>query len=374
MLPNEHTAMPVVEQMELLASILESSTRHSIIAMDLDGTIRVWNAGARRIYGYAASEVIGKSVFLLREPEDVASGLAQSSLDEARRSGVWTGEVRRMRKDGGRFTASVTITLRHDPAGKPTGFTLISHDLTESQRMVGELRASRLELERANAELEAFTYSVAHDLRAPLRAIDGFTNILIEDYGGTLDDEGKRLLNVVSSEARRMGRLIDDLLAFSRLGRQQMHARECDVAAMSQSVFDELGAPARARGRFELKPMPRAWADPAMLRQVLVNLIGNAVKFSSRQAAPAIEIGGSAAGGISTFQVTDNGAGFDQRYVHKLFGVFQRLHTKDEFEGTGVGLALVQRIIQAHGGAVSATGQVGAGATFTFTLPDHQGA
>ena len=233
-----------------------------------------------------------------------------------------------------------------------------------------KLQAANQQLETANHELEAFSYSVSHDLRAPLRGVDGYVRMLQEDYGDRLDAEGNRLIGVVSSEAKRMGRLIDDLLAFSRMGRQQMQRNPVDMADLARGVFENLtsAAPGTAP-RFELQPLPTAQGDAAMLRQVFANLLGNAVKFSRHQAAPVIDVGGSSRDGENTYYVKDNGAGFDEQYRHKLFGVFQRLHSEEEFEGTGVGLALVQRVIHRHGGKVWAESKPGLGAIFYFTLP-----
>ena len=226
------------------------------------------------------------------------------------------------------------------------------------------------QLETANQELEAFSYSVSHDLRAPLRGMDCYVRMLQEDYGGQLDAEGNRLIGVVSSEAKRMGRLIDDLLAFSRMGRQPMQRNPVDMTALARGVFEDLTrAVPGTMPHFELQPLPPTLGDLATLRQVFANLIGNAVKFGRHQAAPVIEVGGSSGDGETTYYVKDNGAGFDEQYRDKLFGVFQRLHSEEEFEGTGVGLALVQRVIHRHGGKVWAEGKTGAGATFYFTLP-----
>ncbi len=232
------------------------------------------------------------------------------------------------------------------------------------------LTDTNVQLQASHKELEAFSYSVSHDLRAPLRSMDSFSRIILEDYGPKLDKEGNRLLNVVCGEAQRMGRLIDDLLDFSRMNRQEMKATQCDMTQLAQSVYNRLDESLRSRiQHFNLLPLPPAYGDLAMLRQVLFNLLANAVKFTGHQQSPAIEVGASSAGGINTYYVKDNGVGFDQGYVHKLFGVFQRLHAEDEFEGTGVGLALVQRIIHRHGGEVWAEGKLNAGATFYFTLP-----
>jgi light-regulated signal transduction histidine kinase (bacteriophytochrome) len=218
--------------------------------------------------------------------------------------------------------------------------------------------------------LEAFSYSVSHDLRAPLRGIDGFARILEEDYRDRLDDEGRRLLGVVCSEAHRMGRLVDNLLDFSRLGRERMEDSEVDMTALARGVIEEqLQTNPSHRPEVALLSLPSARGDRAMLRQVLVNLIGNAFKFTRLSAAPHVEVSGIAGPKESTYRINDNGAGFDEQFKDKLFQVFQRLHAEDEFEGTGVGLALVHRIVRRHGGRVWAEGRPGSGATFHFTLP-----
>ena len=237
----------------------------------------------------------------------------------------------------------------------------------ELERRVTERTA---QLEAVNKELEAFSYSVSHDLRAPLRGVDGYIRMLQEDCAGQLDAEGNRLLGIVSSEAKRMGQLIDDLLAFSRLGRTRMGSMTIDTTSLASSVFESLtrAAPAAAP-RLELAPLPPVQGDLGMLRQVFVNLLGNAIKFTRHQPAPVIEIGNGDSGAMTTFYVRDNGVGFDEKYAHKLFGVFQRLHSEEEFEGTGVGLALVQRVIQRHGGKIWAEGKPNHGAVFYFTLP-----
>jgi PAS domain S-box-containing protein len=227
------------------------------------------------------------------------------------------------------------------------------------------------QLEASNRELEAFSYSVSHDLRAPLRAINGYARLLHKGHASHLDAEGLRVLGVVSSEAQRMGTLIDDLLAFSRLGRQPVKRSTVNLQNLAKSVFADLAAAAPERGlRLTLSAdVPPVSADPALLRQVLVNLLGNAVKYTRPVAAPLIELGSRVEGEETIYFVRDNGVGFDMKYVGKLFGVFQRLHSEAEFEGTGVGLALAQRIIHRHGGRIWADSKLGEGAIFSFTLP-----
>ena len=266
------------------------------------------------------------------------------------------------------------LTLQNREKEKRAAELAIADRELAFQNIEKEKRAAELIGARdANKELEAFSYSVSHDLRAPLRGIDSFSRIVLEDYGPQLDDEGRRLLNVICGEAKRMGQLIDDLLAFSRMGRQDMSTTKLDMTQMLQNTFDSLDENTRERVKhLNMKPLPPAFGDHAMIKQVLFNLVANAVKFAGNQPEILIEIGATSADGFNTYFVKDNGVGFDQKFVHKLFGVFQRLHTQEEFEGTGVGLALVQRIIHRHGGKVWAEGKINAGATFYFSLPNRK--
>jgi signal transduction histidine kinase len=227
-------------------------------------------------------------------------------------------------------------------------------------------RRKTSELLAASKELAAFSYSVSHDLRAPVRAVDGYARMLEEDSAPQLDAEGKRRLAVIRDNSRRMGALIDDLLAFTSLSRQTLHPVRLDMVAIIDEVWTELGAGAPAR--LKTGPLPAARGDRALVRQVWANLLGNALKFSGKREAPEIEISARSETGEVVYCIRDNGAGFDMRYYDKLFGVFQRLHREDEFPGTGVGLAIVQRIVSLHGGRVWAESKVDEGATFYFTL------
>ena len=226
---------------------------------------------------------------------------------------------------------------------------------------------ARRQLESANAQLESFSYSVSHDLRAPVRALSGYAVMLEEDHGGVLDAEGRRMLGVIQSEATRLGTLIDELLAFSRLGNLPLRMATVNVGELAADVVREVCG---RTGAATIEPMPLAGGDPALLRHVLTNLVSNAVKFSAPKGIPQITIGGQAGEAEHTYWVRDRGVGFDARYAEKLFGVFQRLHDAAEFEGTGVGLAIVKRIVDRHGGRVWAESAPGEGATFFFTLPD----
>ncbi len=237
----------------------------------------------------------------------------------------------------------------------------------ELEQRVSERTA---QLEMMVKELEAFTYSISDDMRGPLRAIDGFSRVLVEEYPEKMDAEGKRLLHVIRTNARSLSELIDGLLAFSRLGRQPLEQVDINMEELAKAVFDEIQAANRERQLLlELHHLPPAFADRAMIRQVLFNLVSNAFKFTRPKHNPAIEIGFRAEGNQYTYYVRDNGVGFDMQYSSKLFGVFQRLHTVEEFEGAGVGLALVQRIVLRHGGRVWAEGKMNEGAAFYFSLP-----
>jgi light-regulated signal transduction histidine kinase (bacteriophytochrome) len=228
------------------------------------------------------------------------------------------------------------------------------------------------QLEGANKELESFSYSVSHDLRTPLRAIDGFSRILLDDYAGKLDDEGKRLLNVVRDNTSRMGQLIDDILKFSRTGRLELAFSEIDMEGLAREVYAELRPSAGDELQVVIGHIPPAIGDLSMMRQVFVNLLSNAIKFSHTRKDAKIVVGNSVGENETIYYVKDNGAGFDMQYADKLFGVFQRLHGVTEFEGTGIGLAIVKRIITRHGGRVWAEGKVNEGATLYFALPTKE--
>lgn len=269
---------------------------------------------------------------------------------------------------------------RRQEALEASNITL-GREMAQRARVEEQLREFNIELERrvdartaqleaANKELESFSYSVSHDLRAPVRAIIGFSRMLVEEHNLELEPEAQRLLGIVQSEAHRMGALIDDLLAFSRLGRQAMQMADIDMSQLVRTTYDGLVAHQAANNvEFRLGALPRARGDRALIGQVWVNLLSNALKFSSKRDHPCIEVSGISDETEHVYFVRDNGVGFDPRYQSKLYGVFQRLHDASEFPGTGVGLALVQRIIARHGGRVWADSKLNEGATFYFTLP-----
>ncbi len=355
----------------------------AIIGVDEGQRIVAYNRTAEQIFGHAPTSVLGQPLDML-----LPDAVLAAHRDHVRAFGRETGTTRVMgagrevagrRADGSLFPAEVSISKVTE--GDRSLFTAILRDVTERYRAEAEIRRLNEELEHkvaertaqlqnANRELEAFSYSVSHDLRAPLRAIDGFSQALLEDYEAKLDDQGSHYLQRIRAATQRMGELIDDLLQLSRVSRAEMRRAKVDMSALAESVIDELrqGDPGR-RVETAIQPGLEASGDPHLLRIVLVNLLSNAWKFTSRQPAARIEFGFGGNDAEPAFFIRDNGAGFDMHYVDKLFGTFQRLHTPSEFPGTGIGLATVQRIIHRHGGQVRAEGAVGQGAAFYFTLP-----
>ncbi|MCB5207731.1 sensor histidine kinase [Methylovorus mays] len=249
-------------------------------------------------------------------------------------------------------------------------FWLLIKEIQSRERAQRKAEATASQLEITNRELESFSYSVSHDLRAPLRAIDGYSRMFEEDYSDKLDEEGLRLLSVVRSNSRKMGQLIDDLLQFARSGRKQIEAEPINMPTLIHEVWLEVTADQMAHNtQLELQQLLTVHADRALIRQVLINLLSNAVKYSKTKPEPKVVVRSSHNRNTVSYEIEDNGVGFDMRYYNKLFGVFQRLHSADEFPGTGVGLAIVQRIIVRHGGQVWGKSTLGEGSVFGFSLP-----
>ncbi len=365
-----------------LAAIVEFSD-DAIIGKDLNSIITSWNKGAEKIFGHAAGEMVGASIMRLipagRQAEE------NQMLERIRRGeSVEHFETLRQAKDGRLIAVSVTASPIRDATGLVIGVSKVVHDITVRRAAEEKIRQLNVGLEQrvaertaqlksANDELEAFSYSVSHDLRAPLRHVMGFVNLLKKDAGPSLSPENLRHLATISDSARRMGALIDDLLAFSRVGRATLQKTGVSLDDLVRETMADFHAETAARNiTWEIHPLPSVWADRALLRLVLINLLSNAVKFTGHRAGAKIGIGRAPGGdGETVVFVRDNGAGFDPRYAGKLFGVFQRLHRDDEFEGTGIGLANVQRIIHRHGGRVWAEGVEDGGATFYFSLPSR---
>lgn len=343
----------------------------AVISVDESQSIHLFNQGAERVFGYSAQEVQGQSLDMLipsrfaQTHRQHVHGFASAS-EQSRRMGE-RKEVYGRRKDGSEFPAEASIS-KLVQNGQST-FTVMLRDISDRKRAEQEIVQRSAQLEASNRELEAFCYSVSHDLRAPLRSIDGFSQALLEDYAGRFDSRGKDYLQRVRAATQRMGALIDDLLNLSRITRTEMRRETVDLSELARGIATELsqGQPER-EAEFVIAPGLQAKGDPRLMRVALENLLGNSWKFTSQRKRTRIELGLTKANGASAFFVRDNGAGFDPAYAHRLFGVFQRLHAMTEFPGTGVGLATVQRIIHRHGGRVWAEGAVEQGATFHFTL------
>jgi PAS domain S-box-containing protein len=364
---------------EKLRLLIGGVKDYAILMLDPEGRVTTWNEGAESIKGYRAEEIIGEHFSKFYLPEALAQGKPSQELKTAAEHGRFEEEGWRVRKDGSLFWANVVITALRDKTGQLRGFGKVTRDITERrhteeqiERQRNELAKSNTELIAANKELESFSYSVSHDLRAPLRSIDGFSLILLEDYAQSLDASGREHLQRVRTATQRMGALIDDLLNLSRVTRTDIHLEKADLSAMAQSIAADLqGAAPQRRAEFRIDEHLEATADPHLLRIVFENLMGNAWKFTSKRESACIEFGKAQHNGSVAYFIRDNGAGFDPTYADRLFGAFQRLHDAREFPGTGVGLATVQRIIHRHGGRIWAEGAVGRGATFYFTLPEN---
>jgi PAS domain S-box-containing protein len=350
-----------------IAAIVDSSD-DAIIGKSLDGIIRSWNAGAGRVFGYTAAEMIGEPISILLPPGRL--GEEPSILERLRRGErVDSFETVRRRKDGQEIDVSMTISPIRDSRGQVVGASNVARDISDRKRAEGAIARAKEATEAANRELEAFSYSVAHDLRAPLRGIDGFSQALLEDYAEKLDEEGKRYLARVRESAQHMAQLIDSLLSLARITRGDIRRASVDLSELARATVERLRAahPERNVEVLIAKGLT-ATGDGRLLGAALDNLIGNAWKFTRHQPKATIEVSSMRDAGQLVYLVRDNGAGFDMAFASKLFGVFQRLHTTDEFEGTGIGLATVQRIIRRHGGRIWAEGVVGGGATFYFTV------
>jgi PAS domain S-box-containing protein len=373
-------AMETIRQNEeKLRLLIQGVNDYAILMLDSEGRINTWNEGAERIKGYRAEEILGTHFSIFYTADDVAADKPSRELIIAEQNGRFEEEGWRVRKDGTRFWASVIITALRDEIGQLRGFGKVTRDISERKKAEEDTDLQRKELAQKNAqllvannELESFSYSVSHDLRTPLRAIDGFSHALMEDYADKLDDEGKRHLQRIRTATQRMGNLIDDLLGLARLSRASLHLQLLDVSSLVNSIASDLRK-AQPERQIELQITEglKATADAGLLRVVLENLLGNAWKFTSKKPVARIEFGQKKCRGVSTFFLQDDGAGFDPEYAGRLFGAFQRLHGLSEFEGTGIGLATVRRIIQRHNGHIWADGMVDRGATFYFTLDGH---
>jgi PAS domain S-box-containing protein len=366
---NEDLELRVAERTAELSDLYNNAPcgYHSL---DRDGVYERINDTELRWLGYTREEVIGTLKFTdLLTP---ASSQAFAANFPAFKERGWVSDLEfdMRRKDGSVLPVLLNATAIRDEHGLFLRSRSTITDYTERRQAEEALQRLNANLASAYRELEAFAYSISHDLRAPLRAIDGFVRVLQEDYAGKLDAEGQRVFGVVRANTEKMDRLITDLLALSRVTRREAVPTRLDMTALVRSVYQEVGATeAQSAISLTVAALPEAYGDETLLRQVWTNLLSNAIKYTRPKDGRRIEIGGCTSDGRNVYYVRDNGIGFNPEYADKLFGVFQRLQNARDFEGTGVGLAIVQRIVLRHGGAVWAEGQVGQGATFYFSLP-----
>jgi PAS domain S-box-containing protein len=357
-------------------SSLLNLTHDTIFVRDMSDSIRYWNRGAEELYGWTPEQAIGKS------SHELLRTVFPSPLDDIQaeflRTGRWEGELKHTKADGTHVIVASRWSLRRDEREQqPIAVLETNNDITvrkrreqEIQSLNQELAKRSTELEAINKELEAFAYSVSHDLRAPLRHMAGFAELLRNSAAASLNEKSRRYLTVILEAANRMGTLIDDLLAFSRISRAEAHYSTVSLKQIVQDAIAEVRQDANERKIvWKIDSLPEWYGDRSMLRQAMVNLISNAVKFTRTRSQAEIEIGCTDhKNDHAVLFVRDNGVGFDMKYSNKLFGVFQRLHPQEAFEGTGIGLATVQRIVHRHGGRVWAEGKVEGGATFYFSL------
>jgi PAS domain S-box-containing protein len=356
------------------ASLL-NLTHDTIFVRDMSEVITYWNRGAQELYGWTEEEAIGQRAHeLLRS---VFPAPIEEIRAELLRSGRWEGELQKCRSDGTQVIVASRWSLRRDEQGRPVAILETNNDITERERREREIRnlnealgKRTAELEASNKELEAFAYSISHDLRAPLRHMAGFTELLRKNTASLLNERSQRYVMMILESAQRMGNLIDDLLAFSRIGRAETHQSKVSLEQLVEEALTEVRKDTEGRNIvWQVGGLPPCYGDRSMLRLVLVNLISNAVKFTSTRSQAEIEIGclNQEQDQVVVF-IRDNGVGFNMKYVSKLFGVFQRLHPPEAFPGTGIGLATVQRVVHRHGGQVWAEALVDQGATFYFSL------
>lgn len=360
--------------------VLDGVKDFAVYMLDPQGRILSCNAGAVRLQGYSATEVMGLHYSLFYSAEAQTLGLPLRQLQAASANGRFEGECEHVRKDGSTFWANVVITPLLDDTGKLYGYSKVARDITalrqaqEAVRALNQTLEQRVadrtrELQIVNEDLEAFTYSVSHDLRAPLRHMAGFAKMLSEDYGSALDQDGQHCLQRIQEGSRHMGILVDDLLNLARIGRHELHKQVASLGMLVSEVITDLTQDIGTRQvEWIVGELPCAEMDPALMKVVFQNLLSNALKYSRPRAHTIIAVGHGQSEGHSVIFIRDNGVGFDMKYADKLFGVFQRLHRSEDFDGTGVGLAIVQRILQKHGGRIWARAAVDKGATFCFTL------
>lgn len=369
------TAAKEVEEIKNYLAAVVKQSNDAIYLHDPEGKIISWNEGAEVNYGFSESEALNMKIwnivpnFLLEETQEVINTILRGEQIQAL-------ETKRITKYGKIIDVVFSASVITDSNNALKSVAITERDITKQKKseleiynLNSDLTRNVAQLEVINNELESFSHSISHDLRAPLRAINGYANIIQDEYKAQFDDELTRLFQIIQNNAKRMGVLIDGLLDFSKLGRKEVKKSSINVNDMVTQVLKEMSHLIQPHTKIEIADLGYVEGDYTLIYQCFVNLVSNALKYSSKKAEPLIEIGSIANENEFVYFVKDNGAGFNMDYVDKLFGVFQRLHTDEDFEGTGVGLGIVKRIVAKHGGKVWAEGKIDEGATFYFSLP-----
>jgi PAS domain S-box-containing protein len=360
-------------EQRLSSMLLEAVRDYAIIFLEVDGRVASWNKGAERIKGYRAEEIVGQHFSRFYTPDDIANGKPDRELQIATSEGRLEDEDWRVRKGGSRFWASVVLTALQDAGGKVNGYVKITRDLTARKQAEDEIKRYTEDLKRSNQELEHFAYVASHDLQEPLRTVAGFSQLLAQRYRGKLDADADEFITFVVEGATRMQNLINDLLAFSRIGTRGNPFAPVDCEEILQIAKENLRFTIAESGvTITNDPLPALVADQTQLTQLFQNLFSNAIKFRRPEEAPCIHVSAVRLGGAWQFSVRDNGIGIAPQYFDRIFVIFQRLHGREEYSGTGIGLAICKKIVERHGGRMWVESEPGTGSTFHFTIPDQR--
>ena len=343
--------------------LMNSVRDYAIYMLDATGHIMTWNQSAQRQKGYGPDEILGQDIAVFYSPEDRAAGKPKADLEQAERDGEAVIEDWRYRKDGSRFWGRVVLTALHDSSGRPQGFAKLTRDLTEAKK-------AEEDLQRSNAELEQFAYVASHDLQEPLRMVASYTQLLAQRYKGKLDADADEFIAFAVDGARRMQHLIEDLLAYSRVGTRAKDPCLCQMSDIVRGVLRQLRMAIEESGaKIEVSELPEVWCDDTQMASLFQNLIGNAIKFRRPDGAPVIQVSAERGGGEWIFGVRDNGIGIEARHFERVFQVFQRLQGRENYPGNGIGLAICKKIVERQGGKIWLQSQQGQGTTFLFSLP-----
>jgi PAS domain S-box-containing protein len=378
---HEHAEKALRDSEQRFRLLVDGVQDYAIFLLDPQGRVSSWNNGAKRLTGYHAAEIHGRHFSCFYPKDKARDDYPDYELEVAAEKGRFEDEGWRLRKDGSRFWANTVLSALHDAEGRLQGFSKITRDISERRQAEQRLRDVVAELERSNRELEQFASVASHDLQEPLRKIQVFGERLQERLGGKIDETAQDYLKRMERAAQRMSMLITDLLTFARVTTEGRPFVPVPLGLLAREVLSDLEVSVQqSGGRVEIDTLPTMAADPVQMRQLLQNLIANALKFHRPGVPPVVHVRATilnkagqpadgGAGALCRLTVEDNGIGFDEKYRERIFGLFQRLHGRAEYEGTGMGLAIVRKIVQRHGGTVRAEGRPGAGAVFTVTMP-----